>query len=337
MPFTKFRTKEDQLLFSKEQSLVWINHSPVCTKIVDLNFNLQFMSSAGVMALGIEDITEYYGKPYPFDFYPLSFCEEMSSNLRKALETGDVVEQEAAVLDTAGNELWFHSTISPVGTERNQVGYLMVVSIDTTSENKTRKKLKQLNDTLEGEVRSRTLELELANTQLRQLSETDFLTRLPNRLAFDRRIGENIATAKRNKLWLSLLMVDIDDFKKYNDKHGHNTGDRVLQIIAETISSSLLRKTDLSARYGGEEFVILLPDMDADRGLEVAEKIRTSVESLKDKFSRINIISPLTVSIGVASLKGDRLNATDLLQHADKALYVAKNAGKNNCQVANTM
>jgi len=337
MPFTKFRTKEDQLRFSEEQSHVWIDHSPVCTKIIDLDFNLQFMSSAGVKALGMNDVTECYGKPYPFYFYPQSFRDEMSKNLRKALDTGNIIEQEAAVLDTDGNELWFHSTISPVSEGSNQIDYLMVVSIETTAQNKVRKQLEELNGELEATVYKRTLELERANKQLHQLSETDFLTKLPNRLAFDRRLNESIAIAERNKQTLTLLMLDIDHFKKYNDKFGHDTGDIVLQKIAETIDSSLLRKTDLTARYGGEEFVILLPETDVESGLSIAEKIRMNIESLSVQYGKPALIRNLTVSIGVASLKGDELNATDLLKLADKALYVAKNSGRNNCQILNVI
>jgi len=337
MPFTKFRTKEDQLRFSEEQSHVWIDHSPVCTKVIDLDFNLQFMSSAGVKALGMSDVTQCYGKPYPFSFYPQSFREEMSKNLREARDTGKVIEQEAAVVDINGNELWFHSTISPVSEGSNQIDYLMIVSIDTTAQNKARKELEQLNDKLEAKVYKRTLELESANKQLHQLSETDFLTKLPNRLAFDRRLSENIAMAERSKQPITLLMLDIDHFKKYNDKFGHDTGDIVLQKIAEAIDSSLLRKTDLTARYGGEEFVILLPETDVESGFSLAEKIRINIESLNVQYGTPAVISNLTVSIGIASLKHDELNATDLLKLADKALYVAKNSGRNNCQILNAI
>jgi len=337
MPFSKFRTKEDQLRFSEEQGHVWIDHSPVCTKIIDLDFNLQFMSAAGVRALGMSDVTQCYGKPYPFDFYPQSFRDEMSKNLRKVRDTGSVIEQEAAVVDIDGNELWFHSTISPVSEGSNQIDYLMVVSIDTTAQNKTREELEQLNDKLEAKVYKRTLELESANKQLHQLSETDFLTKLPNRLAFDRRLSENIAMAERSKQPITLLMLDIDHFKKYNDKFGHNTGDIVLQKIAKTIDSSLLRKTDLMARYGGEEFVILLPETDLEFGFSIAEKIRMNIESLNVQYGKPAVISNLTVSIGIASLKPDQLNAVDLLKLADKALYVAKNSGRNNCQILSAL
>lgn len=336
MSVTSFRTREERLRFSEKQSRAWIEHSPVCTKIVDLDFNLQYMSAAGVTSLGIDDITAYYGKPYPFDFYPRTFRDKMAKNLIKARDTGDVVTQEAAVVDIDGNEVWFHSTIVPVSEKNIQIDYFMVVSIETTAQNKARKELEQLNNELETKVHTRTEELERVNNQLHHISETDFLTKIPNRLAFERRLDENIATAKRNNNYLSLLMIDIDNFKDYNDKYGHDIGDNVLQNIAETLQNSLPRKTDLVARFGGEEFVVLLPETEADYAFALAEKIRINSLSTSGKNDQFDLENSVSISIGVASLKGDELNATDLLKHADKALYAAKNSGRNNCQVFKT-
>ena len=94
---------------SERKSRAWLEHSPVCTKMVDLDLNLQYMSRAGVEGLHIDDITPYYGKPYPFDFYPQSFRDQMTGNLEKVKETGEIATQEAAVVDVDGNEVWFHS------------------------------------------------------------------------------------------------------------------------------------------------------------------------------------------------------------------------------------
>lgn len=335
MPLSKFRTEDNQLRFSAEQSQAWLEHSPVCTKIVDLDFNLQFMSSAGIDALAMNDVNEYYGKPYPFDFYPQSFRDEVSKNLRKALETGRVIEQEAAVLDLNGNELWFHSTISPVRENGGNIDYLIVVSIDTSAQHVAAKKLEQLNEDVEAKIHERTLELEVLNKQLHHQAETDFLTKLPNRLAFNRRIAENIATAKRSRQFLTLLMLDIDLFKNYNDEYGHDTGDVVLKKISEAIDGSLSRATDMAVRYGGEEFVILLPGIGINAGFIMAEKIRTNVELLKVQYGDSDMIGKMTVSIGVASLKGYELNSVDLLKQADQALFLAKKSGRNNCQIFN--
>ena len=334
MKFSKFRTNEDQLYFSEKNSYAWIEHSPICTKIIDLDFNLQYMSSAGAGALAIKDVTHYYDKPYPFDFYPQSLREKISTNLKKVLDTGDSIGQEEAVLDTKGNEVWFHSTITRIQTEDNIVDHLMVVSFDTTAQHLATKKLEELNRSLEAQIHKRTQELKSLNEQLYLQTETDFLTKLPNRRAFDRRLAENIATAKRSRQFLTLLMVDVDYFKRYNDVYGHDVGDIVLQKIAETIQASLLRKTDIAARYGGEEFVIILPDTDATAGLVIAEKVRHNVESLKLCRDNIGSIHTATVSIGVASLKDDDLSTAKLFILADKALLTAKQLGRNNCQMS---
>ena len=121
-----------QLWESERKSRAWLEYSPVCTKIVDLDFNLQYMSSAGIQELRIDDITAFYGKPYPFDFYPKSFRDEMTSNLERVKETGEITTQEAFVLDVEGREVWFHSTLVPVNDDHGQIDYIIVVSLDIT-------------------------------------------------------------------------------------------------------------------------------------------------------------------------------------------------------------
>lgn len=123
---TERKRTEKRLKDSEQRNRAWIDHSPVCTKIVDLDFNLQFMSSAGVKGLNLDDITAYYGKPYPLDFYPDSFKIPMTKNLKKAKETGEIITQEAPVVDVDGNELWFHSTIVPVKGEEDRIDYLVL-------------------------------------------------------------------------------------------------------------------------------------------------------------------------------------------------------------------
>ena len=129
---TERELAEELLRESESRTRAWLEFSPACTKIVDLDFNLQYMSNAGVEGLQIDDITPYYGKPYPFEFYPKSFRDEMTGNLERVKKTGQVATQEASVLDTEGNEVWFHSTLVPVNNDAGELDYIMVVSIDTT-------------------------------------------------------------------------------------------------------------------------------------------------------------------------------------------------------------
>jgi len=133
---------EKALTESERKNRAWLEKSIVCTKILDLDFNLQYMSSAGVEALNVEDITLHYGKPYPFDFYPELFKTTMTESLKRAIDKNEVIEQEAPVLDLDGKELWFHSTIIPVKDENDRTDYLMVLSIETTKRKQAEEKLK---------------------------------------------------------------------------------------------------------------------------------------------------------------------------------------------------
>jgi PAS domain S-box-containing protein len=134
-------TEHKDSFLLENKSHTWLEHSPVCTKIVDLDFNLQYMSRAGVDALGIKDISEFYGKPYPFDFYPDSFKIPMDDNLQEVKETGKVITQEASVVDVYGGEIWFHSTIMPFYDDDGKLDYLMVISIDITERKQAERKL----------------------------------------------------------------------------------------------------------------------------------------------------------------------------------------------------
>ncbi|MCK5148264.1 PAS domain S-box protein [bacterium] len=128
---------------SERKIKTWIENSPVCTKVVDLDFNLQFMSESGVRELKIDDITEYYGKPYPLHFYPDSFKIPMRQNLKKVKETGEIIVQEAPIVDVDGNELWYHSTLVPVKDDKGQLDYIMVVSLETTERRQAIEALKE--------------------------------------------------------------------------------------------------------------------------------------------------------------------------------------------------
>jgi diguanylate cyclase (GGDEF)-like protein len=168
----------------------------------------------------------------------------------------------------------------------------------------------------------REAKLEELNRQLRELAATDSLTSLPNRRVFAERLDLEFARSRRKQLELSVLMLDVDDFKLCNDKHGHDYGDEVLQRLA-TVLRECIRKTDLAARYGGEEFVVLLPDSDESQALLKAEEIIAAMHAQPWEHE------PCTVSIGVASLDGATPNPKRLVTLADEALYAAKRAGKD--------
>jgi len=166
---TKRKQAEEALIKSEKRNHTWLEHSPVCTKIVNLDFNLQYMSASGVKDLKIDDITEFYGKPYPFHFFPDSFKMLMSKNLKKVKETGEVITQEASVLDIKGNELWYHSTLVPVNDDEGQIDYIIVVSIETT-------KRKQAEKTLQEEQKQTRQIIDTARDAFVSMDENGIIT-----------------------------------------------------------------------------------------------------------------------------------------------------------------
>jgi diguanylate cyclase (GGDEF)-like protein len=157
---------------------------------------------------------------------------------------------------------------------------------------------------------------------------TDELTRLHNYRYFQEQIRTEVRRAEREDTSLALLMLDIDDFKGFNDSRGHLAGNVALRRLASVLKRAV-RETDLAARYGGEEFAVLLPNTRKLGALKVAEKIRLAIEKAKIGPEKGQPGSPLTVSVGLATLPGDAQNAEELLERADRALYAAKSMGKN--------
>ncbi|MCP3889786.1 MAG: response regulator [Desulfobulbaceae bacterium] len=151
--------KTHQLFQLGGGGLELLEASPICTKIVDLDFNLQYMSSAGVNDLNISDITEYYGQPYPLAFYPESFRTKMTDSMMKVKLHGEVLHHEGVVHDLEGNEQHYFSTIVPVKTERGEVKSIMIVSTNTTAQKKAEIALKLALEDLETQVNARTAEL----------------------------------------------------------------------------------------------------------------------------------------------------------------------------------
>jgi diguanylate cyclase (GGDEF)-like protein len=162
----------------------------------------------------------------------------------------------------------------------------------------------------------------------RDLSFTDELTKVFNRRYFNQRFEREMQRAQRYGRALSLIMLDIDHFKTFNDSHGHLWGDAVLKQVAQILDESL-RKADILARFGGEEFVILLPEINKEHGRQVAEKLRRAIERTDFPKAATQPLGRLTVSLGLAAFPEDAQEAEALLDHADQALYLAKSRGRN--------
>ena len=172
-----------------------------------------------------------------------------------------------------------------------------------------------------------------ANEELERLSCLDGLTSVVNRRGFDKRFDSEWKRAKRENKPFSLLMIDIDNFKTYNDTHGHLAGDDCLRVVAKKLQDSLLRPGDLLARYGGEEFVVLLPDTNTKGAYDVASRMRQAVYAAKIEHKATNVEgNRVSVSVGInCSEIMNYQHSVEFLNYADYALYQAKSMGRNRC------
>lgn len=162
--------------------------------------------------------------------------------------------------------------------------------------------------------------------EFEQLSVTDALTGLSNRRYIEKRLAEEIDRSKRHRFPMSLIMLDVDQFKSYNDSFGHPAGDVALKVVSEVLKDTL-RSEDVAARYGGEEFAILLPQTTSAEAAAIAERIRRQIE--RTEFPKRQV----TVSIGIAACSAEIETAGDIINAADTALYEAKNQGRNNVRI----
>jgi len=169
---------------------------------------------------------------------------------------------------------------------------------------------------------------------LRARSYVDGLTGIHNRRYFDMTLDRELRRAQRNGGPLSLLLMDIDSFKAYNDHFGHQQGDTCLITVAQALAAMLKRPADVAARYGGEEFAAILPDTSAEQAAGVAETIRLDIAKRRLAHAPAAVKDHVTLSIGVASFSKDGLNEPALLiEAADKALYAAKRGGRDRVTV----
>ena len=200
------------------------------------------------------------------------------------------------------------------------------------------------NTQLEDEISTRTAELVRAKDKLQNLNAsltqqvtTDSLTGISSRRQFDATLERLLREALNKRQPLSMLFIDIDHFKAYNDRYGHTRGDECLGFVARRIEANLYRSADSVARYGGEEFGVLLPNTDIGGAMSLAERLRSSVAELKIRNEGAPGPGVVTVSIGVTTLpahgdfKRSAVTPRLVIANADRALYQAKEDGRNQC------
>ncbi|MFB6364740.1 diguanylate cyclase domain-containing protein [Paenibacillus elgii] len=213
-----------------------------------------------------------------------------------------------------GGYVWFETSGRITGDEHDLENGQTVIctSRDISSRKQTEQQLKKTNELLQ------------------KISSIDALTGLANRRFFDERFAKEWRHAMRFSTPLSVILLDIDYFKRYNDTYGHHGGDACLKYAAEAMRRAAKRPGDMIARYGGEEFVIVLPVTDGPGALHVAERMRSEVEQLRIPHRGSAVSSFITASLGVATMIPVRdVSPRELIIHADKALYQAKQEGRN--------
>lgn len=244
--------------------------------------------------------------------------------------------QEADVPLGASSAAWFNNieeirsqVALPIRTGDHMIGVLVIASANFREF--TGAELERLQ--VIGNQSSITLQNALLHGELERLSVTDRLTELYNHGYFQQRLEEELARAQRFGHTMSLIMLDIDDFKEFNDTYGHPRGDTVLKAVSATIRQNL-RDMDVAARYGGEEFVIVLPETDAEGAAAVAERIREGVQEYPFVGGEGIPTVHKSISMGVASFPEHAEVQSRLIEAADRAMYAAKRAGKNQVRIA---
>ncbi len=252
---------------------------------------------------------------------------ETQTNTQDILQTilKDVLDAGGAATEY-GNEL---NAVSAELGEASEVGKIRDVVQGLVSETA---KMANSSQELQSKLEAATNDVETLRKRLDHLEQeslTDPLTGLKNRKALERHLASCFADHARDGAPFSLIMLDIDHFKDFNDKYGHHIGDAVLRIVSATLSDTSKNEA-LAHRYGGEEFSVVLPGINLDSALEIAERYRGSVESKRLKVAKTSeAIAPITISLGVCEVQTED-NDDTIMQRADKALYLAKDAGRNN-------
>jgi diguanylate cyclase (GGDEF)-like protein/PAS domain S-box-containing protein len=232
-------------------------------------------------------------------------------DMYRTVAKGDIWKDEVRNRAKNGEYYWVDTTIIPLMNDKGKPESYISIRTDITKQKEIQK------------------EFEKANEKLKKLTQIDELTGISNRRSYEKQLELEIQTAQRTNQPLSILVIDIDNFKVVNDTYGHDTGDIVLRQVADTINKTLTRTTDFVSRFGGEEFIVLMPSTDSTGAYRVAERIRKNIAKIEIAAPQSNSQDHITISTGVATQTGILLDKNQLFKQADTALYKAKESGKN--------
>jgi diguanylate cyclase (GGDEF)-like protein/PAS domain S-box-containing protein len=297
---------------SEELFRAFMNASPFLSYIKDAAGRLLFYNRSFAQRFGVSEYA-WLGRTDE-QLWSRSLTKSVRTHDLEVMAGGTMVETEEHIRNTDGTVSSLRSFKFPCHDSAGNV-LLAGVAVDVSEEVAHKAELERYHR-----------ELEEANDQLRKLAVTDELTGLRNRRSFEERLVMEFSLARRRKRELSVLLVDVDNFKSINDRWGHAAGDDVLRRLG-TILRTTVRLPDLPARYGGEEFVVLLPDSGEESAMGLARRVmqRVAAEEWENE--------PLTISVGMAAMNESLENGFQLVELADEALYAAKRAGKNRVMV----
>lgn len=347
--FTTLEASNVQLRDSEHKLIQFLEAMPVGVFVFDINGCPYYANSLAVSLMGqgvvsnttLEQFSEVY-QAYlagTHHLYPSHRLPSVRALWGESTSVDDIeIHRPDKILPL---EVWG----TPIIGEPGKINYAIVAFQDITERKQAEanqlrvtQELAQLNQqleeysrTLEQKVLERTAALEKANQELQGLARTDGLTQIANRRHFDEHLQLEWNVLRREKLPLSLILCDIDYFKRYNDTYGHQAGDDCLRQVAQALHQSVRRPADLVARYGGEEFAVIMPNTHADGAIHIATEIQKHIQQLKIPHAQSTVSEYVTMSFGVSSVVPHLpMLPETLINKADKALYEAKKQGRNN-------
>jgi diguanylate cyclase (GGDEF)-like protein/PAS domain S-box-containing protein len=312
---------EDALRESEVRFRLIAENGSDVVSLHDTSGRVIYVSPSCERALGF--LPDEMQRMAPFAIVHPDDTDRLQRHFGQLVRAEPVTSIQCRMLHKTGKHIWLDMMWRAVFSQEGKVVRLQASSRDITERKEYEKRLEEAQKKLKVQ-QERLVEV---NSRLEQLAALDGLTGLKNRRAFEARLVEEVARARRYDHPLSLVLLDIDHFKSYNDTFGHPKGDDVLRNVGRLLLRAM-RDTDFAARYGGEEFAIILPNTDHERAHQVAERLRVAIEAATWDDRAI------TASVGAASFAREINTAETLLECADRALYRSKEAGRNRVTMA---